>query len=190
MTVALFPGTRLTTAGMGGTCFDIVPEFTQSRVRDRCDAGSRRVRSGKRCPPAAEARRANGAGGQWWNGSGDRGSTRAGVAEILTLNRLGGVEITSYNLPIHTLLSEPLSDLKRGRMTFGKAGARSYLMLPVSAAFHSRHMLDAVEAFDRFLGPFMLGPLTPRSDSHPAVGKKPARRSGRHWPRLHGGMVR
>jgi trans-AT polyketide synthase/acyltransferase/oxidoreductase domain-containing protein/rhizoxin biosynthesis acyltransferase len=45
-------------------------------------------------------------------------------------------------------------EIRRAGPIMEKAGAKLYMPLPVSAAFHSRYMASAAEAFDKFLGDF------------------------------------
>ncbi|MBO0726937.1 MAG: malonyl CoA-ACP transacylase, partial [Blastocatellia bacterium] len=56
----------------------------------------------------------------------------------------------------------PIEDIRRAGPFFEKAGARIYMPLQVSAAFHSRYMADAAKAFADFLAPMSFAaPKTP-----------------------------
>jgi malonyl CoA-acyl carrier protein transacylase len=54
---------------------------------------------------------------------------------------------------LQTVVSGPVEDIKRAGPLFEKGGARMYMPLQVSAAFHSRYMADAAKAFADFLAP-------------------------------------
>jgi malonyl CoA-acyl carrier protein transacylase len=52
------------------------------------------------------------------------------------------------------VVSGPVAELTRAGQLFEQAGARMYMPLQVSAAFHSRYMAQYAEEFARFLQPF------------------------------------
>jgi malonyl CoA-acyl carrier protein transacylase len=76
------------------------------------------------------------------------------VAEVIEENRLVGIDIANFNTPSQTVVSGPIEDIRRAGPFFETAGARVYMPLQVSAAFHSRYMAEAARAFDDFLAPF------------------------------------
>jgi malonyl CoA-acyl carrier protein transacylase len=76
------------------------------------------------------------------------------VAEVIEENRLVGIDIANFNTPSQTVVSGPIEDIRRAGPFFENAGARVYMPLQVSAAFHSRYMAEAARAFDDFLAPF------------------------------------
>ena len=76
------------------------------------------------------------------------------VAEVIEESRLAGIDIANFNTPSQTVVSGPIEDIRRAGPLFEKAGARVYMPLAVSAAFHSRYMAGAARAFDDFLAPF------------------------------------
>jgi malonyl CoA-acyl carrier protein transacylase len=80
------------------------------------------------------------------------------VAKILQDHQLSMVDIANHNAPTQTVLSGPTDALKQAGPIFQKAGAQLYMPLPVSAAFHSRYMVDAAGEFERFLQPIALNP--------------------------------
>lgn len=63
------------------------------------------------------------------------------------------VDVANYNSPTQTVLSGPADEIKGLGPLFEKAGAKLYLPLSVSAAFHSRYMVPAAKSFAEFLGP-------------------------------------
>jgi malonyl CoA-acyl carrier protein transacylase len=76
------------------------------------------------------------------------------VAEVIEENGLASIDVANFNTPSQTVVSGPIEDIKRAGPLFDKAGARMYMSLQVSAAFHSRYMAEAARAFDDFLAPF------------------------------------
>jgi malonyl CoA-acyl carrier protein transacylase len=75
------------------------------------------------------------------------------VAKVIEENGLASVDVANFNSPSQTVVSGPIEDIKRAGPLFEKAGARLYMPLQVSAAFHSRYMTDAAKAFADFLAP-------------------------------------
>lgn len=80
------------------------------------------------------------------------------VKEILANNGLDSVDVANYNSPEQTVISGPRNDIEQIKPILEGEGAM-YIILPVSAAFHSRYMADAASAFDDYLGQFMFDPL-------------------------------
>jgi len=76
------------------------------------------------------------------------------VAEVIEENGLASIDVANFNTPSQTVVSGPIEDIRRAGPLFEKAGARVYMPLAVSAAFHSRYMAGAARAFDDFLAPF------------------------------------
>jgi malonyl CoA-acyl carrier protein transacylase len=75
------------------------------------------------------------------------------IAKVIKENRLASIDIANFNSPLQTVVSGPVDDIKRAGPLFEKGGARMYMPLQVSAAFHSRYMADAAKAFADFLAP-------------------------------------
>lgn len=78
------------------------------------------------------------------------------IARVIEENGLSAIDVANFNSPSQTVVSGPVEEIKRAGPLFEKAGARLYLLLPVSAAFHSRYMADAAKAFAEFLKPLSL----------------------------------
>jgi malonyl CoA-acyl carrier protein transacylase len=76
------------------------------------------------------------------------------IAEVIEENQLAGIDVANFNSPSQTVVSGPIEDIRNAGPLFEKAGARTYVPLHVSAAFHSRYMAEAARAFDDFLAPF------------------------------------
>jgi malonyl CoA-acyl carrier protein transacylase len=75
------------------------------------------------------------------------------VAKAIEENGLASIDVANFNSPSQTVVSGPIEDIKRAGPCFERAGARIYMPLQVSAAFHSRYMTDAARAFADFLDP-------------------------------------
>jgi malonyl CoA-acyl carrier protein transacylase len=84
------------------------------------------------------------------------------VTRLLRENGLGSLDVANFNAPSQVVLSGPVEDIKCAAPVFEKGGARLYMPLQVSAAFHSRYMADAAKAFGDFLAPMSFtAPQTP-----------------------------
>ena len=64
------------------------------------------------------------------------------------------VDIANINSPEQTVISGPREIINRLQTAFEAAGARLYVVLNVSAAFHSRYMADSGKDFARYLATF------------------------------------
>lgn len=64
------------------------------------------------------------------------------------------VDVANFNSPKQVVLSGPKDDLERAAEVFEGNGAEAYVPLQVSAAFHSRYMQPASQAFADFIVPF------------------------------------
>jgi malonyl CoA-acyl carrier protein transacylase len=73
------------------------------------------------------------------------------VARIRLEHGLFDLDVANFNSPTQTVLSGPVGDIQRARESFEAAGATLYMPLPVSAAFHSRYMVDAARLYADFL---------------------------------------
>lgn len=93
-----------------------------------------------------------------------------GMAAVLKLERekieavirdhgLAGLDIANLNSPSQIVISGPVDDILKAQPLFEEAGAARYIPLKVSAAFHSRYMEPAREAFAAYLDQFELNPL-------------------------------
>jgi malonyl CoA-acyl carrier protein transacylase len=75
------------------------------------------------------------------------------IAQILHENALSAIDIANFNSPKQTVISGPVEEIKRAAAFFERAGVGMYLPLQVSAAFHSRYVSTAAQAFADFLAP-------------------------------------
>ncbi len=88
------------------------------------------------------------------------GANAEEIAKILQDNGFDAIDVANFNSPAQTVVSGPVEDLKNAQGVFKEAGVRLFKILPVSAAFHSRYMRSAGDAFAEFLKDFELSPLT------------------------------
>lgn len=75
------------------------------------------------------------------------------IARVIEDGGLTGIDIANFNSPAQTVVSGPVDEIKLAGPLFEAAGARMFMPLPVSAAFHSRYMADAAKEFADFLAP-------------------------------------
>src|SRR5262249_31638284 len=75
------------------------------------------------------------------------------ITKVIKENGLASLDVANFNSPLQTVVSGPVEDIHRAGIFFEKAGARMYMPLQVSAAFHSRYMADAARVFADFLAP-------------------------------------
>jgi malonyl CoA-acyl carrier protein transacylase len=81
------------------------------------------------------------------------GLSPAAISDALKGAGLSGIDVANFNSPSQTVVSGPVDEIKRAGPVFEAAGARMFMPLPVSAAFHSRYMADAAAEFADFLAP-------------------------------------
>lgn len=73
------------------------------------------------------------------------------VSRVLRDEGLFGVDVANYNAPTQTVIAGPASELDRAESAFEDAGAHMFVPLPVSGAFHSRHVRQAAHAFGELI---------------------------------------
>lgn len=81
------------------------------------------------------------------------GLSSTAIEKAVREHGLDTLDLANFNSPSQTVISGPVEDIKRAGPVFEKLGARLYLPLPVSAAFHSRYMAPAARAFADYLSP-------------------------------------
>jgi trans-AT polyketide synthase/acyltransferase/oxidoreductase domain-containing protein len=81
----------------------------------------------------------------------------ATVQRTLRQNRLDGIDIANFNAPSQLVLAGLRDDILKAQALFD-SGTVKYIPLNVGAAFHSRYMQSAMEAFGRFLQDFAFAP--------------------------------
>jgi trans-AT polyketide synthase, acyltransferase and oxidoreductase domains len=76
------------------------------------------------------------------------------IKEVLKNNGIDSIDIANFNEPSQTVISGPKAEISKLTGVFEKAGARLFVTLPVSGAFHSRYMKPAKEEFEKFIEQF------------------------------------
>lgn len=77
------------------------------------------------------------------------------IKEVLKNAGLESIDIANFNAPGQTVISGPKADIGKLTGVFEKAGARLFVPLAVSGAFHSRYMKPAKEEFEKFIEQFI-----------------------------------
>lgn len=78
------------------------------------------------------------------------------IQAVLRDGGLQGVDIANFNSPVQTVISGPSEDVRKATPLLEAAGARMVVALAVSAAFHSRYMIDAANEFGDYMAQFSL----------------------------------
>jgi malonyl CoA-acyl carrier protein transacylase len=73
------------------------------------------------------------------------------VAQVLRRPELTDIDVANLNSPQQVVISGPANQVESARAPFEQAGARKFVLLKVSGAFHSRYMASAKEEFAQFL---------------------------------------
>lgn len=79
------------------------------------------------------------------------------VQQILRDHHLEGIDVANYNAPSQLVLAGLRDDIHKAQSLFAFDDVK-YIVLNVSAAFHSRYMRPAMQEFGRFLQDFTLTP--------------------------------
>lgn len=87
------------------------------------------------------------------------GLTGDAVRDVLADHGLGEIDVANENSPEQLILSGPRELIDSAEAVFRAAGARAYLPLRVSGAFHSRYMQPARREFERILAGYEFRPL-------------------------------
>nr|AMH40436.1 transacylase [Leptolyngbya sp. ISBN3-Nov-94-8] len=82
------------------------------------------------------------------------GLTRDQIRDVMLLYGSPDVSIANLNSPKQTVISGSMSVINDIQSSFEEAGAKLFLPLPVSGAFHSRFMESARRQFEAFLKSF------------------------------------
>lgn len=80
------------------------------------------------------------------------------INNILRDNNFINIDVANFNSGTQTVLSGDLAEINAAAKVFERNKAR-YIVLPVSAAFHSRYMNDAKKEFEAFLDNFTFCPM-------------------------------
>jgi malonyl CoA-acyl carrier protein transacylase len=97
------------------------------------------------------------------------------ILSVLHHYRLDTLSIANYNSYTQLVISGPLVDIKAARTYFKSAGARAYIPLKVSGAFHSHYMEHAQQEFSKYIRQFTFS--TPRIQVISNIKAKPTLRN-------------
>lgn len=78
------------------------------------------------------------------------------IKKTLEDSGFSSIDVANYNSPKQTVLSGMKEDVVAAEQAFKDAGARRYIVLPVSGAFHSRYMKAPQDEFESFASQFDL----------------------------------
>jgi malonyl CoA-acyl carrier protein transacylase len=78
-------------------------------------------------------------------------------AVVRALRELPDVDVANYNAPLQTVIAGPAAVIARAAPIVERLGA-SFVLLPVSAPFHSRYMASVADRFARFVDSFSFAP--------------------------------
>ncbi|MHB1222356.1 MAG: ACP S-malonyltransferase [Gammaproteobacteria bacterium] len=76
------------------------------------------------------------------------------IQTLLQSKRLDNISIANYNSNMQIVISGPKADIDAAKLIFEEAGAKLFIPLKVSGAFHSSYMNDAQTIFTDFLKTF------------------------------------
>ncbi|MDB6055698.1 MAG: malonyl CoA-ACP transacylase [Verrucomicrobiales bacterium] len=76
------------------------------------------------------------------------------IKETLQAPELSGIDVANYNSPAQFVISGPVDQIAKSEAALKSAGARNVVVLKVSAAFHSRYMVNSMNEFASFLSGF------------------------------------
>jgi trans-AT polyketide synthase/acyltransferase/oxidoreductase domain-containing protein len=76
------------------------------------------------------------------------------IKKVLSESGFNSIDVANYNSPAQTVISGLKEDILKAQSAFEKAGAKLYVPLNVSGAFHSRYMKPAQEEFEKFIEQF------------------------------------
>ncbi|QOS80433.1 ACP S-malonyltransferase [Paenibacillus sp. JNUCC31] len=79
------------------------------------------------------------------------GLTIEQVRNILHENHLTGIDVANHNAPSQVVIAGQKNDIAQAQSIFEESGAKMYVPLNVSGAFHSRYMADAQQQFEQFM---------------------------------------
>lgn len=81
------------------------------------------------------------------------------VARVLQDNNITDISVANYNSPAQIVVSGKKEAIEKAKPLFEGAGARLYIPLNVSGAFHSKYMEESSKEFGRFLEGFQFSNL-------------------------------
>ncbi|MGA1868032.1 MAG: ACP S-malonyltransferase [bacterium] len=88
------------------------------------------------------------------------GLTEEKIKHVLKEKGLSAIDVANFNSPAQIVISGLCDDIAGAADIFKEAGAKLYIPLKVSGAFHSRYMSAAREKFEHFLHSFEFSKLS------------------------------
>lgn len=79
--------------------------------------------------------------------------------EIICKNNIQGIDVANFNSPNQIVISGRKDMIEQAKPMFKNAGAKAYIILKVSGAFHSRYMQNAKDSFEEYLSQFEFSKL-------------------------------
>jgi len=76
------------------------------------------------------------------------------IRRVLEESGFNTIDVANFNSPAQTVISGLKEDIVKAQAAFQNAGAKLYVPLTVSGAFHSRYMKPAQQEFEKFLDQF------------------------------------
>jgi malonyl CoA-acyl carrier protein transacylase len=86
------------------------------------------------------------------------GMTADQIRGVLQASGFSGIDVANLNSPQQSVISGMKADVLAAREAFESAGAKMFVPLEVSAAFHSRYMQPAQAEFEQFVRGFSFAP--------------------------------
>ena len=78
------------------------------------------------------------------------------IIHILSEHQLENISIANFNTYTQIVITGPKMDIERAETHFKQGGAKLFVPLKVSGAFHSNYMQDAQDEFEKYLSQFSL----------------------------------
>ncbi|RAP32408.1 [acyl-carrier-protein] S-malonyltransferase [Candidatus Marinamargulisbacteria bacterium SCGC AG-414-C22] len=82
------------------------------------------------------------------------GMSGENIQDLITTQHLTAIQVANFNEPNQTVISGEKEAILAAKQQFEEAGARRYIPLPVSGAFHSKFMEDAKDKFATYIENF------------------------------------
>ncbi|MUL34426.1 ACP S-malonyltransferase [Priestia megaterium] len=81
------------------------------------------------------------------------------VEKVLKDRGFLSIDIANYNTPSQIVISGPRDDIRQAKEAFLSVGAKLYVELNVSGAFHSRYMSQCKNEFEKYIEQFHFSPI-------------------------------
>jgi malonyl CoA-acyl carrier protein transacylase len=78
------------------------------------------------------------------------------IVQLLAEHQLENISIANFNTYTQIVITGPKMDIEKAETHFKQGGAKLFVPLKVSGAFHSNYMQEAQDAFEKYLSQFNL----------------------------------